>query len=144
MTLLRITTVLAALAASPAAIAATPAAAPAPVPVASLRGMRRVLLVSAPGPADPALRTQDRALAGWRDAAADRDVTVVHLTGDAVSGAGDRAAALRDRYALPADRFALVLLGKDGHVALRAAHPVAAAALAATIDAMPMRRAGLR
>ncbi|MGI4954966.1 MAG: DUF4174 domain-containing protein [Janthinobacterium lividum] len=109
----------------------------------ALRWQRRLVVVAAPAADDPRLLAQRRALAGW-PGAADRDVTVVAIVGGAVEGADDTAAALRGRLALPADRFGVVLVGKDGHVALRSAEPVRAAALADAIDAMPMRRAGQR
>jgi hypothetical protein len=38
----------------------------------------------------------------------------------------------------------VVLVGKDGHAALRRSEPIDASTLVATIDAMPMRRAGQR
>ena len=65
-------------------------------------------------------------------------------SGGAISGADDQAAALRRRLHLPASRFGVVLVGKDGNVALRSSAVVRAGDLAAAIDAMPMRRAGQR
>ena len=61
-----------------------------------------------------------------------------------MTGARDTAASLRTRLRLPAARFAIVLIGKDGTVALRSAEPVPADTLQGRIDAMPMRRAGQR
>jgi len=109
----------------------------------ALRWQRRLVVVAAPAADDPRLLAQRRTLAGW-PGAADRDVTVVAIIGGAVEGADDTAAALRRLLALRADRFGVVLVGKDGHVALRSGEPVGAAALADAIDAMPMRRAGQR
>ena len=54
--------------------------------------------------------------------------------------AGD-VAALRRRLRVEAGRFTALLVGKDGHVALRSHEPVVAARLFPAIDAMPMRRA---
>lgn len=121
-----------------------PAIALAAATLASMQHHRRVLIVAAPSPADPALAEQRRELAGWRQGAAERDVSVVEVIGGRVSGASDPAAMLRQRYRLPADRFAVVLIGKDGHEADRSPKPYPARALEQTIDAMPMRRAGLR
>ncbi len=87
---------------------------------------------------------QRRILGEWRRQAADRDISVIDLVGADVTGAGDGAAGLRKRYALKPGRFAVLLIGKDGHVALRSARPIAAERLQAVIDAMPMRRAGER
>jgi metal-dependent amidase/aminoacylase/carboxypeptidase family protein len=121
-----------------------PAIALAAATVASMQHHRRVLIVAASSPADPALAEQRRELAGWRSGAADRDISVVEVIGDHVAGASDTAAALRQHYRLAADRFQVVLIGKDGHEADRSTRPYPARALEATIDAMPMRRAGQR
>lgn len=126
-----------------AALAPAPAA-PSPTTVAAMRWQRRVLVMAAPRADDPALVAQRRALAGWDAAARERDLTVVTVIGDRVTGAADTATALRRRYRMPSDRFAAVLIGKDGGVKLRKATPIAAEMLAETIDAMPMRRAGER
>ncbi len=112
--------------------------------IAAMRDQRRVVIVAAPSADDPQLKVQRRALAGWQHGAADRDITVVEIVGTTVNGADDTASAIERRYALPARRFAVLLIGKDGHVAMRSATPLAAAKLEATIDAMPMRRAGER
>ena len=111
--------------------------------VTQMRWERRVLIVSAPTATDPALAEQRRILANWKTNAAARDLTVVEIVGDTVRGAGDPAAALRRKYHLPAT-FTAILIGKDGGEKLRSAKPFPAAALEATIDAMPMRKAGQR
>lgn len=112
--------------------------------IAQMRDQRRVLLVAAPSAADRGLAQQRRALATWRQGADDRDVSVVEVVGTYVNGSDDPAGALRHHYDLMCDRFSTVLIGKDGHVALRSATALSAAKLKATIDAMPMRRAGER
>lgn len=124
--------------------AALPLLAAAPSSLAAMKWHRRVLVVAAPTPTDPSLAEQRRLLAPWRAGAADRDLTVVEVVGDHVTGTTDTAPALRRRLNLVPGRFAAVLVGKDGHVADRHDRPVAADALEATIDAMPMRRAGQR
>ncbi len=111
--------------------------------VAQMKWERRVLIVSAPAADDPALAEQRRVLAAWKSSAAARDLTVVEIVGNTVRGAGDPAAALRRKYRLPAT-FTAILIGKDGGEKLRSAKPFPAAALEATIDAMPMRKAGQR
>ena len=121
------------------------AAAAVSVPsVADMKWQRRVLVVAAPSAHDPALAAQRNALRDWQRGAEDRDVQVVEMIGDRVTGARDTAAMLRTRLRLPATRFALVLIGKDGHVALRSGEPVLSETLQGRIDAMPMRRAGQR
>lgn len=112
--------------------------------VAQMRDHRRVLLVAAPAADDPRLRAQRTALAGWRQGAADRDLTVVELVGRVVSGAADDPVALRAAYHLAPGGFAVLLIGKDGHVAYRSAEPITADRLQGRIDAMPMRQAGER
>ena len=121
------------------------AVAAASVPsVAEMRWQRRVLVVAAPGANDPALTAQRNVLRGWLRGAEDRDVQVVEVIGDRVTGARDTAVPLRARLRMPITHFGLVLIGKDGHVALRLSEPVTAEALQGRIDAMPMRRAGQR
>lgn len=124
--------------------AVLPLLAAAPASIDAMRHHRRILLVAAPGEKDPQLAEQRRLLAPWRAGAADRDLSVVELVGDHVTGATDAAPTLRRRYGLVPGRFAVLLIGKDGHVAQRSDRPMAADTLEKTIDAMPMRRAGER
>lgn len=124
------------------AVAACGAAAPPGID--ALRWKRRVVLLSAPADDDPRLQEQRRILAEWRQGAEERDVTVVQIVGAAVDGVNGTANDLRRRFALPPGQFTAVLLGKDGHVAVRSREPVDGALLTRTIDAMPMRRAGER
>jgi DNA-binding LacI/PurR family transcriptional regulator len=112
--------------------------------MASMQGHRRILLIAAPNPQDPQVVTQRQILSGWRQQAADRDISVVEVSGRQVTGAADQVAALRKIYRLTPGLFQVLLIGKDGHVALRSARPVAADRLQAIIDAMPMRQAGER
>ncbi|RZL77879.1 MAG: DUF4174 domain-containing protein [Sphingomonas sp.] len=111
--------------------------------VAQMKWERRVLIVSASTAEDPALAEQRRILAAWKTSADARDLTVVEVVGDTVRGASDPAAALRRKYHVPAT-FTAILIGKDGGEKLRSAKPFPAVALEATIDAMPMRKAGQR
>lgn len=121
-----------------------PIFAAAPASIDAMRHHRRLLMVVAPAADDPQLAEQRRLLAPWRAGATDRDLSVVELVGDHVTGATDPAPALRRRYGLVPDAFAVLLIGKDGHVVDRSDTPMAADALERKIDAMPMRRAGLR
>ncbi|MDY7523426.1 DUF4174 domain-containing protein [Sphingomonas sp. 10B4] len=120
------------------------AAAIAAATVADMRYERRVLIVAAPNEADARRIAQRASLDTMPQELGDRDVTVVEVTGDSVRGATDSAAALRTRWRLPKAAFGIVLVGKDGNAALRRAEPIDRATLVATIDAMPMRRAGQR
>ncbi len=124
----------------PILLAAALAASPT---LAQMRWDRRVLIVAAPSPQDPALAEQRRLLGSWTAKGEERDVTVVEVVGDQVRGAGDTAPALRHKFRLPAG-FTAILVGKDGGEKLRSAKPFPTAVLEQTIDAMPMRRAGER
>jgi hypothetical protein len=110
----------------------------------AMQGHRRVLLISWPGGKSAPAENQRRILAGWKREADDRDVTFVELSGASVTGASDPAGSLRKRYRLSAEKFQALLIGKDGHVALRSAQPISAQTLQSTIDAMPMRQHGER
>ena len=130
-------------------LAALALAPPAPatataVTIAAMKDSRRVLIVAAPKLADPRLWEQRRTLASWRHGGHARDLSIVEVVGGRVRGAADRSKVLRRQWHLPPGDFQVVLVGKDGHEALRSVHPVTAATLARTIDAMPMRRAGQR
>jgi hypothetical protein len=120
-----------------------PLAASAGVTVDAMKWQRRVILISAGKPDEPDLERQRQLIAAW-SGGAERDVTVVILAGSTVSGSADDAAALRREFDLPAESFQVLLLGKDGHVALRSEAPVSGTTFAHTIDAMPMRKAGER
>lgn len=112
--------------------------------LSQMQWKRRVLLVVAADPDDPRARTQARIFADWGRQAADRDVSLVDVLGAQVKGAADTAESLRKRYGLPLKTFQVLLIGKDGHVAVRSSHPIGADELQGRIDAMPMRRAGQR
>ena len=111
--------------------------------IAQMKWERRVLIVAAPTAGDASLAAQRRILAGWKIRADARDLTIVEVVGDQARGAADTATAIRRRYRLPST-FTALLIGKDGGDKLRSATPLPAAALEATIDAMPMRKAGRR
>ena len=128
----------------PFLLAAALAPAPAPDTIAAMKWERRVLLLAAPDSDNAGLVAQRKALADWREAARARDLAVVTVIGNRVSGATDTAATLLRRYRLPTGRFVAILIGKDGGEKLRSDKPIAPEVLAETIDAMPMRRAGGR
>jgi len=105
---------------------------------------RRLLLVFAPADSADGLRRQRmidrRAAADF----AERDLDVIEVVGNRVSGATEGAMVLRRRYRVAANDFRVLLVGKDGGVKLDEARPIAADRLGATIDAMPMRRDEMR
>jgi hypothetical protein len=111
--------------------------------LAGLQWHRRAVLVFAANPGDALLADQRRLLSRWAGAA-DRDVSVIEIVASHVSGVSDSATSLRREYQVAQERFAVLLLGKDAHIALRSAAPVTGDLLEGVIDAMPMRQAGQR
>ncbi len=109
--------------------------------LAAMRGDHRVVLVFAPSMSDASLQTQRDIMTRFAAGALDRDLRLVQVAGNAVVGSHDDAARLRRRYNVAPDHFRVLLIGKDGNVALRQDAPLTAASLEAAIDAMPMRRA---
>lgn len=120
------------------------------VDLGSYRWKRRLLLVFAPSAEAPEYVRQEGLLVGHRAQLADRDVTEGafflrvrgHLGAAPISATA--AAALRLQLGVVGDHFAVLLVGKDGGIKLTQDRPIGAAELIAMIDAMPMRRAGLR
>ena len=121
-----------------------------PFDLARYRDRKRVLLLFAPAATDHALAAEDAALRAQAAGVADRDLIVVRALESGPSTADGRplgtvdAAALRHRLRVEAGRFTVLLVGKDGHVAVRAHEPIVAGTLFPTIDAMPMRRDEMR
>lgn len=116
----------------------------APADLAAMKWQRRVLLISATTAHDPALAQQRKILATWRIKAEDRDLSIVEVIGNKISGATDKVQVLRKKYRLSSTGFTAILIGKDGGEKLRSATPLHGAQLEEIIDAMPMRRAGER
>jgi len=114
----------------------------ADVSIGSMTWHRRLIVMSA-ARHDADLERQRQLLDAW-SGGAERDVTVVGIAGDNVTGAADDATSLRRHFHLPSNSFMVVLVGKDGHVALRSRTPVAGETFQQAIDAMPMRKAGER
>ncbi|MEG8040133.1 DUF4174 domain-containing protein [Sphingomonas sp. LR60] len=115
-------------------------AAATPTSLSALQWEKRVLLISAPAEQDRWLHEQRLIMTRWKAAAEDRDLQVIEIIGEKVTGVSDAPAMLRKRFNLPSDRFSVVLIGKDGGLKMRQTRPIAAALLEETIDAMPMRR----
>ncbi len=123
------------------AVAQQQDATPADRPLASYKDKNRVLLVFAPTDKDAAYVEQGKLWQGEKAGFDERQLVIVPVLADAKKAAGDVPAAWEKKYNVDAKTFAVVLIGKDGHDAYRAAKPVKAAALYEVIDAMPMRRA---
>ena len=121
----------------------------APVPSFSLERVRwqfRVLVVSAPGRDDEALRTQLAAVEASRAQFDERDLILVMLLDGPGSVAGDQplnrdqAERVRETIGLDAGGFALRLIGKDGGIKLSRNSVVSMDEIYGLIDTMPMRR----
>lgn len=110
--------------------------------VFDMRWERRILLISVSNPDDAKLIHQRAILSDWQAGAEDRVISLVQIIGNKVDGASDNASSLRDHYGITSPDFRALLIGKDGHVAMREKQPISAETLQGTIDAMPMRRAG--
>lgn len=108
-------------------------------PLARYRWTARVLVVLAADPESPDLAEQKRQIESLKDGAAERELVVVQPP----AGSAE-ATALRTWLGLSSEPFQAVLVGKDGGVKLRAAKPIMAPELVATIDAMPMRQDEMR
>lgn len=101
-----------------------------------LMWLLRPVVVFANSPRDPAFIEQMEELAARPGDLVDRDVIVITDT-DPDSGSALRA-RLRPRG------FMMVLIGKDGQIALRKPLPWSVREIARSIDKMPMRRQELR
>ena len=77
------------------------AAALAQATIAQMKWARRILLVATQTATDPQLAEQRRILAAWRKESDARDLTIVEIVGDRVSGAADSATAVRRNTAYP-------------------------------------------
>ncbi len=113
-------------------------------PLGAYRDKNRVLLVFAPTEQDPAYREQTRIWQGDKAGFEDRQLIVLPVLADAKKPAGDPPGTLAKRFGVDPKLFTVILIGKDGHDAYRSPKPLPAAALYATIDAMPMRRAEMK
>ncbi len=124
---------------TPAVAAEDPGFAPldaASVKLSDLLWQKRPVVVFADTPADPAFAEQMRLLESRWPELAERDVIVITDT--------DPQAESDVRQKLRPRGFGLVLIAKDGTVALRKPFPWDARELGRAIDKMPMRREELR
>ncbi|MGC6399132.1 DUF4174 domain-containing protein [Sphingomonas sp. FW199] len=101
----------------------------------AMRWEKRVIVLFADSE-DSAAR--QRAMLSDRMGMAERDLHLIEVIGDRVSGTSTPAGDLRRRLK-PETPFTLILIGKDGGVKLRSGEPVSARRLFETVDAMPMR-----
>ncbi len=108
-------------------------------PLSRYRWTARVLVVISADPESADLAEQKRQIKSLKDGAAERELVVVQPP----AGSAE-VAALRMQFGLGNEPFLAVLVGKDGGAKLRAAKPITAQTLMATIDAMPMRQDEMR
>jgi hypothetical protein len=125
--------------AAPAVAVEDPGFAPldaANVTLSDFLWQRRPVVVFADSPADPAFAEQMALLESRWPELAERDVIVITDTDPQAEG--------EIRQKLRPRGFALVLIGKDGTVALRKPSPWDVRELTRAIDKMPMRREEIR
>ena len=134
-----------------AATAILAAAAPASAaPLDPWRWTVRPLLIFAPRDGDPLAAEQARILAADAAGVAERDMAVLVVGPDRVTGVlgaeppSADPALFRSRYGVTAGTFRAILVGKDGGVKLVSDEPVSTGRLFALIDGMPMRRREIR
>lgn len=108
------------------------------------RDHRRVILLFAADTSDERVARQIADVRPLLEDKDDRDLSLVQVLGTTVIGASDSATRLHQRFSVPAGAFTVLLIGKDGHVALRSGQPVDSERLAAIVDEMPMRQSELR
>jgi len=93
---------------------------------------KRLLVVFAPNPQASPLTAQRVIIARDHKAFAARDLMMIEVVGDQVSGASVSASSLRRHYSVPADAFQVLLIGKDTGVKIRSDKPLAATQLTET------------
>ncbi len=116
------------------------AAATPPADLDVYRWKKRVVLVFAPTSVDPRLAAQRQAVKAIAGPADDRDLALVEVVGARATPEGLGGRTPRRRFHVAPGAFRVLLIGKDGGVKLDDSAVLSAARLAATIDAMPMRR----
>ncbi|OXC75889.1 DUF4174 domain-containing protein [Caballeronia sordidicola] len=100
----------------------------------------RLLVVFAADSTSAQLAAQRTAIADIGPGFAQRNLVLVEVIGESVTGASDSAAELRRRYGVKANTFRALLIGKDGGVKIDSPQAIMPQQLISTIDAMPMRR----
>jgi hypothetical protein len=127
-----------------ALIAAASIAATTPPMLAEYKDHSRVVVMFAATPEDAKFTAQTAQLAALTKQPTFQSLIIVGVAGSTVIGVSDKATALRSRFGVAPGAFKVVLVGKDGTVALDQGTVATAKTLAATIDAMPMRQQELR
>lgn len=108
------------------------------------QAQERLLFVFAPDARSELLARQRDMAAKAQSGFGDRDLKLVEVVGDGVTGSSESAASLRKRYGVAPGAFRAVLVGKDGGQKMSEPEPIAAETLFGTIDAMPMRKAEVK
>lgn len=99
--------------------------------IADRKGKNRVLLMFCPSEIVGPAAVQEEILAANPDAVAARDIQLLPVSHD------DLADEIREHYEVAEGSFTLVLIGKDGEVKFRSAHPVSVEQLCRIIDDLP-------
>ena len=107
--------------------------------LSSLRWKKRLLVVSALKPDNPKLIRQREIFIDAQKAMAERDVVLVEAVGTT-----DVAQEIRKKLSIATGDFRVLLVGKDGHIALSSKTELSAWYISQLIDAMPMRQDEMR
>lgn len=122
-------------------------AASEPFDLSQFQWEKRLLVLSAPSAADPALNAQQSALYSSLAAFRSRDLVLINLLDSPEADANGRhlapaeVADIRTRLGMSRGSFSLKLIGKDGSVKLSSDAVTPMENIYALIDTMPMRRA---
>ena len=103
--------------------------------LASYQWKSRVLVVTAPTRQDDGVAAQRRIFQQNAAGMAERQIVLIEAVGD-----DERARAIRGQLGVSDKAFKVILVGKDGNVAVSSDRPLAAQDLFNRVDAMPMRR----
>ena len=118
--------------------------------ISPYRWRNRLLLVFATSSSGKDYKEQLRLLEGLDPEFEDRDLLPgklpEHETGelDGTPVSAEDMEKLRNQFDIESDVFAVLLVGKDGGEKFRSNTPVTAKEIFSRIDAMPMRRRGMR
>ena len=116
-----------------------------------MRNCYRPLLVFSPSATDPRLKQQGQILDADADDMMDRFVMFTPILPSAKGFAApldtpyvllstQQMQAVRSQFHVPLESFVVLLLGEDGHEALRSDRPVDSTRLNSLIDTMPSRK----
>ncbi|MBS41435.1 MAG: hypothetical protein CMM83_06945 [Rhodospirillales bacterium] len=115
-------------------------------PLFSYQWNKRLLILATPESSQETFRKQLRIIDHNREGILDRDIHIIRIIGDELSGTAKEyntvkwGRILRSLHQLNTEKFTIVLIGKDGGEKARSNRPITFCNLFNLIDLMPMRR----